>query len=542
MPRKPAIKVLTNSSVDVINAIRNSASVNYQNYVPIATPDADSIKAIGAIIMDMPELQNEFISQLVNRIGRVYITSKMYENPLALFKRGYMEFGESIEEIFVELAKPFQYDPETAESTLFKREMPHVQSAFHIMNFQKFYKLTIEEEELRKAFLSWTGVYDLITRKINSLYTSASYDEFLIMKYMVGLHILRGEIYPIEIPAVSAANMKTIAAAIRGMSNELEFMNTKYNRANVHTRTEKRDQFIILNSQFDAAMDVEVLASAFNMSRAEFLGNRVLIDSFGKLDLPRLDELFRDDPNYIHFTDEQIATLDAVPGVLVDRDYFMVLDTLNEFRDQRNGEGLYNNYFWHQWKVFSVSPFANAVLFAPGTPAVSAVTVTPSSATVTAGNSIQLEAAATTSNFAPVSVTWESNSDDVTVSATGVVTVGQNATAGDVTITARSTFDGSVTGTATITVSRSGLVTSVTVSPATKTVATGGTQQMTATVATAKVWVPTTVTWSSNNAKVTVSDAGLVTVAADATGTATITATSTYDTSVTGTGTITVGA
>lgn len=541
MPRKPAIKVLTNSSVDVINAIRNSASINYQNYVPIATPDADSIKAIGAIIMDMPELQNEFISNLINRIGRVYVASKMYENPLALFKRGYMEFGESIEEIFVELARPFQYDPEQAESTVFKREMPNVQTAFHIMNYQKYYKITIEEQELRKAFLSWSGVYDLITRKTESLYTSASYDEFLVMKYMVGLHILRGEIYPIAIPAVTAANMKSIASVIRGTSNQLEFMSTQYNRAGVHTHSQKRDQFIILNSIFDAAMDVEVLASAFNMSKAEFLGNRVLIDSFGTLDLARLDELFKDDPTYTHFTDEQIATLDSVPGVLVDRDYFMVLDNLNEFRDQTNGEGLYWNYWWHQWKVFSVSPFANAVLFAPGTPAVSAVTVTPSTATVTAGNSIQLEAAVTNANFAPVSVTWESSSDDVTVSATGVVTVGQNATAGNVTITARSTFDNTITGTATVTVSRSGLVSSVTVSPATKTVDPGETQQMTATVATAKIWVPKTVTWSSNNAKVTVSDAGLVTVAADATGTATITATSTYDTSVTGTATITVG-
>lgn len=541
MPRKPKIATFTNSSVDVLNAIRNSASINYQNYVPIATADADSIKAIGTIIMDMPELQNEFIQNLINRIGRVYVTSKMYQNPLALFKRGYMEFGESIEEIFVGLAKPFQYDPAVAEETLFKREKPNVQSAFHIMNFQKYYKITIEEKELRKAFLSWTGVYDLITRKVDSLYTSASYDEFLVMKYMVGLHILRGEVFPVEIPSVSSANMKEIASVIRGTSNDMEFMSTKYNRAGVHTYSDKRSQYIILNSIFDAKMDVEVLASAFNMSRAEFLGNRVLVDSFGGLDFDRLDVLFDNDPNYFRFTAAQIQTLDAVPAVLVDRDYFMVLDTLNEMRDTPNGEGLYRNYCWHQWKVFSVSPFANAVLFAPGTPSVTSVTVTPSSATVTAGNAVQLEAAATVSNFAPVAVNWTSSDENVTVSPSGVVTVGQNAAAGNVTITATSVYDDSVRGTATITVSRSGLVTSVTVSPATATVDKGETQQMSATVATAKPWVPNTVTWSSSNAKVTISDTGLATVAADATGTATITATSTYDSSVSSTATITVG-
>ena len=136
MPTKPKIKTLTNSSIDVLNAIRNSATVNYQNYVPIATADPDNIREIGAIIMDMPQLQNEFLSALVNRIGRVILTSKMYSNPWEMFKKGMLEYGETIEEIFVNIAKPFQYDPQVAESDVYKREIPDVRSAFHVMNYQ----------------------------------------------------------------------------------------------------------------------------------------------------------------------------------------------------------------------------------------------------------------------------------------------------------------------------------------------------------------------------------------------------------------------
>ena len=88
MATKPKIVTLTNSSVDILNVIRNNATVNYQNYVPEATADADSIREIGAIIMDNPQLQNEFLSALVNRIGRVLITSKMYDNPWSMFKKG----------------------------------------------------------------------------------------------------------------------------------------------------------------------------------------------------------------------------------------------------------------------------------------------------------------------------------------------------------------------------------------------------------------------------------------------------------------------
>lgn len=87
MATKPKVRTLTNSSADVLNAIRNSASINYRNYVPVVTPDADSIREIGAIIMDMPALQNEFLSALVNRIGKVIITSKSYSNPWACSRK-----------------------------------------------------------------------------------------------------------------------------------------------------------------------------------------------------------------------------------------------------------------------------------------------------------------------------------------------------------------------------------------------------------------------------------------------------------------------
>ena len=141
MATKPKIVTLTNSSVDVLNAIRNNATINYKNYVPIATPDADSIREIGAIIMDDAQLQNEFLTALVNRIGRVLITSKMYDNPWSMFKKGMLEFGETIEEIFVNIAKPFQFDPAVAESKIFKREIPDVRAAFHIILKENSYAI-----------------------------------------------------------------------------------------------------------------------------------------------------------------------------------------------------------------------------------------------------------------------------------------------------------------------------------------------------------------------------------------------------------------
>lgn len=453
MAIKPKIVSLTNSSVDILNVIRNNASVNYQNYVPQATADAESIKEIGAVIMDNPQLQNEFLSALVNRIGRVLITSKMYENPWSMFKKGMLEFGETIEEIFVNIAKPFQFDPAVAETNLFKREIPDVRSAFHIMNYQKYYKTTIQNDQLRQAFLSWQGITDLIAKIVDAMYTGANYDEFQTMKYMLAKNVLNGRMYPVTIPAVTSDNMKSIVSTIKGVSNNFEFLSDKYNIAGVQNNSKKTEQYLLINSNFDATMDVEVLASAFNMDKAEFLGKRVLVDSFGSLDIARLNILFADDPTYTEISTDELKALDAIPCILVDENWFMIFDNYYNFTEQYNGEGLYWNYWYHVWKTFSISPFVNNALFIPGVPSVTSVTVSPANATVKAGQSVSLSAVVQTEYFAPQTVNWSSNTEGVTVNKGGVVTVGDDVSPETViTITAHSTYDNEKVGTSTITV------------------------------------------------------------------------------------------
>lgn len=453
MPVKPKIRTLTTSAADILNVIRNNASVDYRNYVPKADAnDVESVRTIGAIIMDYPALQNEFLNALVNRIGRVMLTSKMYSNPIAFFKKGVLEYGESIEEIFVNIAKVQEFNPEIAEQEVFKRVVPDVRAAFHIMNYQKFYKATVTQEQLKQAFLSWDGVTDLIARIVDSMYTGANYDEFLVMKYLLARHILDGRVYPVTVPTVNAENAKAIVTTVKGVSNKLTFMNSDYNPAAVRTFTDKTDQYMIVNSVFDATMDVNVLASAFNMDKAEFLGHRVLIDGFGDLDIARLGEIFAGDPTYNEPSQVELTALNAIPAVIVDKDWFMVFDMLAQFTEQYNGQGLYWNYFYHVWKTFSVSPFANSVLFVPGTPSVTSVTVSPTTASVPKGGSVSLSCVVGTEYFAPQTVVWTSNAADVKVSAAGVVTVDADATSTTATITAASAFDDTKKDTCTVTV------------------------------------------------------------------------------------------
>lgn len=449
MPTIPKTQTLNATSVEILNAIRNSASTNYRDFVPTAKSTPESIRRIGEIIMQYTPLQNEFLNALVNRIARVIITSKMYSNPLSMFKKGLIDFGETIEEIFVNIANPHQYDVEESESKVFAREIPDVRAAFHTLNYKKFYKQTIQNKDLNQAFLSWDGITDLISKIVNAMYTAANYDEFVTTKYMLAKAILDGRLSAITVDANDA---KGAVTKIKGVSNALTFMSNNYNVAGVQTFTDKNDQYLLVNSQFDSEIDVEVLASAFNMSKAEFMGHRILIDGFGTLDVARLNALFKDDPNYEEPSQDTLTALNAIPAVLVDKNFFMIFDNMYEFTENYNGQGLYWNYFYHTWKTFSMSPFANALVFVPAVPSVTSVTVSPSAVTCKKGQSVQLSVSVETENYAPKTVNWKSDTDGVTVDINGHVTVATSVTATTAKITATSTYDATKSGECTVTI------------------------------------------------------------------------------------------
>lgn len=449
MPTIPKVQTLNASSVDILNAIRNSASTNYRDFVPTAKNTPESIRRIGEIIMQYTSLQNEFLNALVNRIARVIITSKMYSNPLSMFKKGLIDFGETIEEIFVNIANPHQYDVEESENKVFAREIPDVRAAFHTLNYKKFYKQTIQNKDLNQAFLSWDGITDLISKIVNAMYTAANYDEFVTTKYMLAKAILDGRLSAITVDANDA---KGAVAKIKGVSNALTFMSNNYNVAGVQTFTDKADQYLLVNSQFDSEIDVEVLASAFNMSKADFMGHRILIDGFGTLDVARLNALFKDDPNYEEPSQDMLTALNAIPAVLVDKNFFMIFDNMFEFTENYNGQGLYWNYFYHTWKTFSMSPFANALVFVPAVPSVTAVSVSPTAITCKKGQSVQLSVSVKTENYAPKTVNWKSDTDGVSVDINGHVTVATSVTSTTAKITATSTYDNTKSGECTVTI------------------------------------------------------------------------------------------
>lgn len=359
MAKRINVTTLNASTIDILNTIRANASLDYQNNVPEIDSVSD-IPKVGEILYGYPSLANQFINALVNRIALVKVKSATFNNAYAELKKGYLEFGETVEEVFVSIAKAREFNVDKAEKREFKRTLPDVRTAFHTMNFKSQYPITIQDEDLRQAFMSANGVQDLIAKIIDSVYVASEYDEYLLMKYLLIKAITHGKMYPVSI---GNGDLKECGSKFRGMSNQLTFMSDKYNADGVTTCTPKEDQYIFMDSMFNADYDVNVLASAFNMGKAEFQGKLKLIDDWTSFDNDRFDVIIDNSECMERITDEELALMKNVKAVLLDEEWFQVYDNLNKMTETYVASGQYWNYFYNVWKTVSSSPFSNAVVF-----------------------------------------------------------------------------------------------------------------------------------------------------------------------------------
>lgn len=370
MAKRIGVTTLNASTIDILNVIRANASLEYQNLVPQVVTE-DDISKVGEVLYGYPALANQFFNALMNRIALVKIKSANFNNKYANLKKGYLEFGETVEETFVSIAKAREFSVEKAEGREFKRTLPDVRSAFHCMNWRVQYPITIQDEDIRLAFLGMEGVQDLIAKCVDSVYTANEYDEYLLFKYLMIKAITKGKMKPV---AVDVSDIKNSAIKFRGTSNKLTFMSNEYNASGVTTVTDKADQYIFMDADYNAQYDVNILASAFNMDKADFQGRLKLIDDWTTFDNERFDVIRAGSDMLEEVTDEELTLMSNVLGVLVDSEWFQIYDNNIKFTEKYVASGMYWNYFLNVWKTVSSSPFSNAVVFVKNS-----ATITPPS-------------------------------------------------------------------------------------------------------------------------------------------------------------------
>ena len=370
MPTKPQ-NVTMNAdakNADYLNAIRTSASTYYQENVPIATYDAASVREVGRIVLNSTALTNEFYSALVNQFAFIFGSSKMFYNKWVDFKKGLIGLGELVEEFFVQIALPNNYNPDIAATEIFKRVIADVQTAIYRINVKTFYKTTINRPLLEMAFTSEGGMADLIGKVFTSMAAACEVDQMNAIKYLLARKILDGKIKTVPIAEVSGTDTEANAkAAARQMKADFEnffFPRTDYNEAGVmNWVNDKSDVSFMLSTSFGAAYDIEVLAATFNLDYANFMGRVKRIDSLTNIDFTRLNAFFDLPTPLEEFTESEKTVLDQVAAITFDNGLIQWYDRLYEWHEEPNGQAMEWQNWLHYWALIASSPFANAVAY-----------------------------------------------------------------------------------------------------------------------------------------------------------------------------------
>jgi len=331
---------------ELLNTIRDNASEIYQDRIPEATQN--NIESIQEAMTNPNNavVTNEFISTLLNMIIKKVIHNKLFSDPLKALKKGKKPLGDTVEEIYTNFIKAKQYDASGSE--LLSRSLPDVKTVYHRMNRQDKYKVTVSHESIRKAFASYEKLDSFIQSIINTLYNSSELDEFILMKQLLKQAYDQNALKVMEVadPTTSDSNAKAFIKAVKTVSGGMQFPNADYNSwltvqstdtNPLITFSKKNEQVLIIDNATDVAINVDVLATVFNMSVAEFNDTaKIVIDAFP-------------DP--------------SMRACLVDKEFFQVFDDLVLFKEFENAEGLYKNYYLHVWQTLAYSPLVNGVCF-----------------------------------------------------------------------------------------------------------------------------------------------------------------------------------
>lgn len=415
-----------------LNAMREMSIQDgsaYHQYVPYIT-ETTTIGEFGSPILDSQNLNvmNEFVS-LLKKVVYTAVYNKTFNNPLASLEGERMPLGQFIEAAYINPAKAEKFNVNDFMGLLQKYEA-EVATEYYSVNSDAQFSVTLTRDKIRNAFTSWSNLEELISGYINSLYNGSYILRYNQTKGLVTAAYTGNKIqYEVIDDVTDEQSAKSLIRQLRATFSKMQIPSTRYNawnkvkggRLSLKTWSDPQDIVVMISADIEALVDVEVLAAAFNMSKADFLGRVIVVDDFNQ------------------YNDDGTIAVDGsnIKAAIMDRAWFKIKTqdfAMDEFFNARNRTW---NYFLNDTRMVNYSLFANAVCFVTAAPEVSATAITAGAdtATVAAGKKVSVDFELTPAN-ATTTVTASSSAEGkATVEVKGKTVEITGVEAGSATIT-----------------------------------------------------------------------------------------------------------
>lgn len=356
--------MISEGLVTSLNAIREvsvSGSSIYHQYVPVIDENTN-IATIAEPVLKYPAVANDFMTMLVNKLVFTQFTTKLYNNPLRILEGERMPLGYFGEEIYTNPAKGRKYNVNDFAGLL-QKYSADVKVQYLTLNSDVQYPVNVTRHDLKKAFTSWADLDRFIDQLSNSLYNGAFIKDYRMTKNLVSSAYSYGGVRVQTVSAISSeSTAKAFVKAVRNAFLGFQVPSTSYNAWTqaggygdpITTWTAPEDIVILLRNDVRTELDVDVLASAFNMSKSDLMGQILTVDNFDVYD------------------DSGVKRFDgsAILALIADKAWFRIKESdlyLDEFYNPNNRMW---TYYLNSTKLFEYSLFANALCIATATPTI----------------------------------------------------------------------------------------------------------------------------------------------------------------------------
>lgn len=342
-----------------LNAMREMSVKNgsiYHQYVPVVT-ESTTIGEFGAPILDSQNLNvmNDFVN-LLQKVVYTAVYNKTFNNPLAQLEGERMPLGRFIEDAMINPAKARGFDINDFAGLLQKYEA-EVATQYLSVNSDLQYCVTLTRDKIRNAFTSWGNLEELISGYINSLYNGAYLTRFNQAKGLPLAAFEKGAIkYEVITNPTDEATAKALVRKMRADFSKMQIPSSKYNAWQdvkgegafaLKTWSDPEDIIVLISADVEALVDVEVLAAAFNMSKADFLGRVIVVDDFSQYD------------------DDGKVAVDGsmIKAVICDRSFFKIKTQDFDMSSFWNPNNRTWQYYLNDVRMVNYSLFANAKVY-----------------------------------------------------------------------------------------------------------------------------------------------------------------------------------
>ena len=371
-----------------LNEIRETSIENntlYAKYVEEILPSTD-IGSWASPILEVPNVMNEFIPELVQKIVFTQVQVRLFKNPLAILEGDQLPLGGIGEEIHVNPVVGRRFNVDDFAGLLAKYEAD-VKVQYHKINSDIQYPVTITKAKIKNAFTSWANLNSFIEGITTALYNGAYIDRYSMTKDLVASAYDGNNV---QIEVVSAVSDESTGKALIEKAREY-FLNfqtpsSDFNAWNkvggygnaVITWTPKEDIVLLMKNSVLATIDVNVLASSFNMDKTEFLGNVIGVNDFDIYENQKQEDG--------SISRVKIYDGSKIIGIMCDKRWFKIMQQDFEMDEFYNANNRTWQYYLNDVRMYSYSLFCNAVVFATAEPTPPTPT-TPTSVNFNLGNS-----------------------------------------------------------------------------------------------------------------------------------------------------------